>query len=236
MSVMPHRSRVAQKVVPRSMRGRWENATAHARQWETIRDRRLYQLMKTRPKEYMEAEKRELRHRHRYGETRGETYRKLNEPFQKGKLGKRQFKKFKHALNIGESWSDYEGFKEYTEKGLANVSEKTFKKAKKFIDVDFGVPGFRAYKKLKKKGLGSLTEQELRAVNRMRGVKIQEETHLKRRKLFLAKRRGLISERNGQLHIDKKLEDLDRGEVQLLKELGFSLPQYDDLQDVLEYR
>lgn len=205
--------------------GNWKNEIAHAKNWDVIKTRRLYQKMRTQPQEFTESEKKELRHRKKYGESRAETYRKLKDDFQRGKLNKKKFEKFKHAINMDEKWSDYKAFDKYVNRGLSCLTENEFQKANKFAKFNFGVPTFKAYKKMKNKCLGCLSEKELNELNKMEQVQVNRQEWDRAKDVYKAEQKGLVKQTGQNIELKKNLANMSKNEFDLISRIGFNISE-----------
>lgn len=221
LSVVPQRLRHS----PASIRGRFENELAHAQKYHYIQTQRLYQLSKTRPREFTSMEKRELKHRWKYGETRLETYQRLLDSFQQGLLNRGQWEKFKHALGMTEGWDDYDAYKKYTRQGLGTLTDEEFKGTNKFAQFKFDVPTLHAYQKAKEFGIGFLAETELNELNKMEQIQISHEEWQLAVDTQKALEEGVIRQTNGRLELARELGELTVGEYELISRIGFNIPR-----------
>ncbi len=216
-----------------SVRGRWKNDVVHAEMSERVSTERLYRKSKTRPEEFSRQEKRELRHRNKFGETRAETYRKLKDDFRKGKLSRYRWRKFKHALNMGKKWNEYKDFKKYVRKGLKEISKNELKNVQKFVNIpesswrraqdieeaeDRGLISGRNVVE----NLADMSREDVSILQDI-GFEISVSDWKTTRRVRQAKAKGLVSERNGKLVVNKRKENLTNSEKRLLRDIGFDI-------------
>ncbi len=117
----------------------------------------------------------------------------------------------------------------YPKFAKGDLSKKQLKELRHASGNRLGVDweNYKAYRKMAKKGAGSLSENEYLRVNRMPGFSLPKKTWSTQKAL----KNGLIERTSsGMLSLEKRVDELSKREVRLLKDVGFDLPSYREIQ------
>lgn len=128
---------------------------------------RLYQRVKSRPRQFSPEQKEAVKFRQETGMSQREAFSRFKPLFERGELSKGQFEKFKRITDLDADWTDFKAFRKLKKEGLDALSESEFSKANNLADLNISRSQFSSYKKLTDKGLSELSPSEFRKVKQM---------------------------------------------------------------------